>query len=132
LVCSALRKAGWNIERFADTSQSGVDVVASRGKHGLYIEAKGVTSSKELSTRFGKVQNSSQIFIQTATALLRCAELRSGNTDADVCIAIPDHDSFRKRIERIEMVLKASRIGVLWVAADSSVTGWNTTCLCAT
>jgi len=88
-----------------------VDVVASRGKHGLYIEAKGVTSSKELSTRFGKVQNSSQIFIQTATALLRCAELRSGNTDADVCIAIPDHDSFRKRIERIEAVLKASRIG---------------------
>ena len=123
-VKDALVKRGWKIVSFATTLQAGIDIYATLGKSALYVEAKGVTSSKSESNRFGLVQTSSQIFIQVAAALLKCAELKSAEPNAHVAMAVPFHSRMRSRIERIEPVLKAADISVLWVNDDCSVTGW--------
>ncbi|HKU80821.1 MAG TPA: hypothetical protein VJP76_01530 [Candidatus Tumulicola sp.] len=124
-VNAALKARRWEIVSFATTAQAGIDIHATRGSETLYVEAKGVTSSKESSSRFGKVQSASQLFIQIAAALLKCAELKSASPTACVAMATPDHPGMRNRVARIEPTLKAADIGVLWVSDDGSVTGWN-------
>lgn len=124
-VIVALQKSGWNIRSYATTMQQGVDIVASLGKRLLYVEAKGITSSKESSNRYGKLHNSQQMFISVAAALLKAAEMRQATPEAAVAIALPAHPTMRQRIKRIETVLEASDIAVLWVAEDWSVSVWN-------
>jgi hypothetical protein len=128
-ICAALTSCGWNVERFAHTSQTGVDVVAVRKDKRIYIEAKGITSSKPDSSRFGSLQTSSQIFIQVAAALLKTAEMRAANPKDEVAMALPDHPAMRRRIAPIESVLEAARIGVLWVADNGSVASWNSSAI---
>jgi hypothetical protein len=124
-IRNALAARGCKIVSFASTNQVGIDVHATLGKRTIYIEAKGVTSSKAKSARFGQLQTSSQIFIQVAAALMKCAELKSASPDAYVAIAVPEHSRMRGRVERIEPVLRAADIGVLWVANDGTVVAWN-------
>jgi hypothetical protein len=93
----------------------------------LLVEAKGVTSSKESSARYGTLMTGTQFFIQVAAALLKTAELRSANPQAEVAIAIPDHPRMKERIRRIEPVLKSARIGLLWVSNSLAVAAWNVT-----
>jgi hypothetical protein len=124
-VQTALKQRGWTIRSFATTMQQGVDVVATFGKRNLYVEAKGITSSKDGSSRFGKIQTGSQMFISVAAALLKTAEMRHGDKDAAVAIALPKHPAMVKRISGISTVLEAANIAVLWVAEDLTVSAWN-------
>lgn len=124
-VQAALKQRRWTIRSFATTLQQGVDIVATLGKRTLYVEAKGVTSSKNGTSRFGQIQTSSQMFISVAAALLKASELKHAEPDAAVAIALPAHRGMLQRIGRIESVLKAASIGVLWVGSDFSVSGWN-------
>jgi hypothetical protein len=128
-TCAALAGRRWIIDRYATTSQTGIDIVGSRGAARIYVEAKGVTSSKAGTKRYGKKQNSSQVAIQIATAFLKTAELRASHPNAEVAIALPDHAGMRGRIERIAPILQQSRIGVMWVREDGHVAQWNTTVL---
>jgi hypothetical protein len=122
----ALIKRGWKIVASATTMEHGVDLHATQsGGKVLYVEAKGNTSSKEGSNRHGLIQTGSQHFIQVAAALLKCAELKSAEPKAYVAIAVPLHSRMQGRVERIEPVLKAADIAVLWVAGDGAVTAWN-------
>lgn len=120
-----LEERGWKVVSFCDTSTAGIDIHAVRRKQVLYVEAKGVTSSKPSSSRYGKLQDASQIFIQVAAALLKCAELRSEHEDAAVAIAVPSHSAMQRRIERIKPVLEASKISLIWVDDDMTVSYWN-------
>lgn len=124
-VQAALKQRGWTIRSFATTMQQGVDVVATLGKRTLYVEAKGITSSKDGSSRFGKVQTGSQMYISVAAALLKTAELRHANAEAAVAIALPKHPAMVKRIGGISTVLEAANIAVLWVGEDLRVGAWN-------
>ena len=128
---AALRAAQWRVERSATTMERGIDIVAERNGARMYVEAKGVTSSKSGSNRYGMLQTSSQIFIQVSTALCTTAQLRSAEPHAEVMIAVPDHECMRRRLARIEPVLECARIGVLWVGSDGCVTPWNTSVLSA-
>ena len=121
----ALISRGWKIVAFATTMEHGVDLHAPRSGKTLRIEAKGNTSSKEGSKRYGELQKPNQHFIQVATALLKCAELKSAEPEAYVAIAVPLHSRMQGRIERIEPVLKAADLAVLWVAGDGTVSAWN-------
>lgn len=51
------RGSGWEVTQSCDTRHTGVDLVASHpiSGHELYIEAKGATSSKPESKRYGRV-----------------------------------------------------------------------------
>jgi len=124
-VKRALEARHWSIVSFSSTAQTGIDIHASRNGMNLYIEAKGITSSKDASSRFGKVQTGSQMFISVAAALLKTSELRTSEPTAAIAIALPDHPRMSDRINRIAAVLKAAGIGVLWVASDGTVSGWN-------
>jgi len=124
-VVAELIGAGWNIVSSCDTLKAGIDVHACRGDQTLYVEAKGVTSSKSSSSRFGKLQDASQLFIQVAAALLKCAELRSAFPEAAVAIAVPAHVNMSRRIERIKAVLETCKISVIWVDVQMRVTYWN-------
>ena len=90
---------------------SGIDIHATRGPDVLLIEAKGVTSSKKGSARFGVLMTGTQFFIQVAAALLKAAELRSANPSAKVAIAVPDHSRMKDRIGKIEPALTRAAIG---------------------
>ena len=131
-TCSALVRERWSIARAATTKDRGIDIVADRDGSRLYVEAKGVTSSDETSRRYGSLQTSSQIFIQVAAALLKTAELRDTDPEAEVVIAVPEHPAMRRRLGGINSVLRDARIGVLWVDADGGVAGWNTTAVPST
>ena len=124
-VRSALEQRGWSIVSWANTSEAGIDVHATRGPDLLLIEAKGVTSSKSTSARFGTLMTGTQFFIQVAAALLKTAELRSANPLAEVAIAVPDHPRMQERMRRIEPVLSSARIGVIWVSSALQVSAWN-------
>jgi hypothetical protein len=121
----ALQRRNWKIESWASTAEAGIDIHATRLRDLLLIEAKGVTSSKSGSARYGTLMTSTQFFIQVAAALLKTAELRSANPSAEVAIAVPNHSRMRERIRKIEPVLMSARIGVLWVSNDLQVTAWN-------
>jgi len=124
-VAAHLAKNGWTIVSFCDTWKAGIDIHAARGTQTLYVEAKGITSSKPSSSRYGKRQSASQIFIQVAAALLKCAELRSAYPDAGVAIAAPAHAEMIRRVEMIKPVLEAASISVIWVDTQMAVSCWN-------
>ena len=121
----ALETAGWTIRSHAMTNQTGVDIVAERDGRRLYVEAKGVTSSVRSSNRYGKLHTSGQMFISTAAALLKAAEMRCEFPDALIAIALPAHVGMHARIERIIPVLERAEIGVIWVESDGNVSEWN-------
>lgn len=56
-VTKTLTENAWKVDSFCTTSQVGIDIRASRNGVDFFIEAKGVTSSKEGSSRYGKVQS---------------------------------------------------------------------------
>lgn len=52
-----LKLKGYTISQQLTTNQTGIDIIAENESEKLYIEAKGETSSKETSNRFGKPFN---------------------------------------------------------------------------
>ena len=59
-VVSHLTGKGWNIETISRTDQRGIDILANKGRTSLAIEAKGETSNRRGSSRYGKPFTSSQ------------------------------------------------------------------------
>ncbi|MGA8534667.1 MAG: hypothetical protein WB615_11205 [Candidatus Tumulicola sp.] len=104
-----------------------MDIHARRHAVNLYVEAKGTTSSKHASNRFGMPMTGTQLFIQVAAALPKTAELRSLNPSDEVAITLPADERLKARIARIKPVLEASRIGVPWVAESLALDAWNVT-----
>lgn len=130
-VMAALKNAGWSIRNFAMTKQTGVDITAERSNQRLYIEAKGITSSVATSNRYGLIHTSGQMFISRAAALLKASELRCDYPEALVAIALPGHPGMLAQITRIQPVLEAARIGMLWIDFDETVSEWNLAVLAA-
>ena len=62
LVCDQLEFDGLTISQKLDTTQTGIDIVAvsETGKK-YFVEAKGATSSKESTKRYGQEFNKSQV-----------------------------------------------------------------------
>lgn len=60
-VCNKLREMDFDIEQALITFEKGIDIIAFKGDYRLFIEAKGETSSKRFSSRYGKPFNQNQI-----------------------------------------------------------------------
>ncbi|WP_346338297.1 hypothetical protein [Vibrio parahaemolyticus] len=71
LVCSQLELDGLTISQKLDTTQTGIDIVAvsETGKK-YFVEAKGATSSKKLTKRYGQEFNKSQVKTHIGMALV--------------------------------------------------------------
>jgi len=126
-VCTELRRRGYAIEQKLTTKQQGDDVIAVKlghPKQPLFVEAKGETSSRIGSKRYGKPFDSAQVRVHVAEALYKAAEVlsRTGSTnDARVGIAFPDNDLHRRLEKVVHAVIIKLGIAVFWVRQDKSV-----------
>jgi hypothetical protein len=108
----------YEIVQSLTTNQQGIDVIAKTNFETLYIEAKGETSSKQSSNRFGKPFNGNQIKSHISVALLATMKVISNNPSGNmtkVGIALPDTIGQRKIINQILPALKMLDIRIYWV-----------------
>jgi hypothetical protein len=100
-VAASLRRSGYSIQRTATTVQRGVDIeaVSARKRRTILIEAKGETTSKESTSRYGKPFTRNQCRTHIAVALFTAAKARDaakGRSGKVVAIALPDIEPNRE------------------------------------
>lgn len=114
-----LQDSGHEILRQASTAQRGIDLVARKDDRTWYIEAKGATSSKEDSSRYGQPFNASQVGSHVSRAILQCMKTLNGEAAApggQVAIALPDNEAHRNLVAEIYPSLKKLDITLFWVS----------------
>ena len=118
-VLRYLEGKGWNITQALNTTEKGVDIIAHNNEGDtILIEAKGATSSREGSARFGKPYLRSQIFDRVSKGLYATVCLRGehkGNKKIKVFLALPDAPVFREFVSKIEESLVTLDIKIFWV-----------------
>lgn len=116
-VCNRLQAQGCEVTQRLTTTQHGVDIVAHNPENGqqFYIEAKGATSSRVGSNRFGKPYTQSQVFDRVAKGVFTCLQMRAEHPDresAHVILAVPDAPRFRSYITPVLQSLQEAGIEV--------------------
>lgn len=129
-VCAHLaNREGYAIVQQCHTAQSGVDIVAElAGRPGkLRVEAKGATSARGGSARFGRAYDSAQVVDRVAKGFYTAAVIAAAHQGEgdQAALAFPDTPLFRRYTDPIRSALRSLRIWVYWVAADSVVTVWD-------
>jgi hypothetical protein len=120
-VCKLLECSGYEIVQRLDTKQHGDDIVAkkqTRAYRELRIEAKGATSSRMGSERYGQLFDSTQVGIHVAEAFYRAAAMLSNENkeiDLKVGMAFPDNLYHRRAVEKINPIVFKLGIAVFWV-----------------
>ena len=124
ILSNYLTAKGYQEKRRANTLQTGVDLVTENDHEILYIEAKGETSSKPGTRRFGNAFNHNQIKSHISRAILAAFEVISekpGGLKTQAAIAFPDNEGHRRLINKILPALNHSNIRVYLVSFDSVV-----------
>lgn len=126
-VCAELQARGYRICQRLQTHQKGDDIAAVKQGSAtwrLYVEAKGGTSSRIGSKRYGKPFSGAQIRVHIAEALYKAATVLSKRReDAEVRagIALPYTEQHRACVKSIQSVLRDLGIAVFWVQQDGDV-----------
>jgi len=124
-VVGYLRENDYFIERALSTAERGIDIVAvnQRTKRKLYVEAKGGTSSKKTTNRYGKPFTPGQAKVHVSVALCCAAHLyqHSVADGADVALAFPDGIVHRDLVQNISRALQVLAVGVYFVDEDKKV-----------
>lgn len=126
-VCRYLEEKGAQITTRASTLERGPDIVAVIGDREMTVEAKGETSSKPGSNRYGKRFSSSQVRVHVARAFFT-ATAATGDGTRLSAMAFPDTPMHRGRVEEIAYGIEVLDLGVFWVSDDGSVeldAGWG-------
>jgi hypothetical protein len=124
-VCAFLPSVGWKVKGYCSTSQKGVDIEAANAKgEELRVEAKGATSAKPSSERFGKPFSATQIRSHVSRAFFKAAS-DFGN-GYRIGMALPDTIIHRRLLDDISKAILRLEIIVFLVSDDSSVAVWNT------
>ncbi|MCU1530373.1 MAG: hypothetical protein JWP75_4136 [Frondihabitans sp.] len=121
-VCAALTAHGFEIRARAHTTQTGPDIVASREDVELYVEAKGATSSRVGSKRYGRAYGSTDARINVAEALYTAVAVRTRHTGVAVvraAVALQDDQLHRRLVAPLEPSMDDLRIGRFWVHAGT-------------
>ncbi len=106
-----LTRGNWKILGTSTTPQHGPDIVAkSDTGREIWIEAKGQTSSKEGTRRYGKEFNRSQKEDHLGRALLKCCQYLSERTDLIVAPALPSDLLNSELVRRIQPALQRLKI----------------------
>ena len=125
-LCSYLERTGYTIVQRCRTTDHGVDVIARDASTGreLYVEAKGGTSSREGSNRYGKEYTQSQVFDRVSKGIFTSMQLRGAHSDrarVSVALAVPDSTHFRRYLSTVVAQLTALSIRVLLVSDEGAV-----------
>lgn len=115
---------GWDVLQSLNTGQPGVDVVAVHRTSGrrLHVEAKGATSSKPGTRRYGRPFKPDQVLDHVAKAFYAAARVPE---DCSSAIAVPLNNLQKKYIQPIRKGLKILDIAVFWVTGENVVDTWN-------
>jgi Holliday junction resolvase-like predicted endonuclease len=119
-VCRDLVKHGYTIVTRATAIQHGEDIVATKDAERGTIEAKGASSSKEGTARYGKPFSKGQVFDHVAKAVLKALRVVAA-TDGRAGVALPDDVNHRREIEQVAGVLRQAGVGVFWVSEVGEV-----------
>ncbi len=125
-VCEYLVNCGYTIEQRLEPTQRGDDIVARKtvqSTHLLYVEAKGETSSRKNSQRYGKPFSRGQIRVHVGEALFRISQIlsREHRNKFYVGIALPYTDNHRDFVNSIMPVLKKLQVAIFWVDKNYEV-----------
>ncbi len=126
-VCNHISNLGYTIHQQLPPTKQGVDIIASRAEtpQDLWIEAKGETSERKSSKRYGQPFDSAQVNIHVAeavyTAIKHLAAIPAGS-DRTVCIALPSNELHHRYADAVSPVLFKLGVVILWVKQDGSVT----------
>jgi len=126
-VCAWLEAAGYVIEQRLHTTQSGDDIIALRsdGAIRLLIEAKGATSARAGSARYGTAFDQSQASVHVAEAAFRALRTLSLSNDSGLIhagIALPANELHRRLMRPALVALERLQVAIFWVDADGVVT----------
>ncbi len=132
-IISAVRRFlesnGFQVTRTLSEVEHGIDIeaIAPDRVSNVSIEAKGETSSKVGTARFGKPFNSGQVFDHVSKAFY-CAA-RDSSIGLLAGVAFPHNEVHVKCVDKILPALKKLGIEVFWVHPDGTVDiahVWNT------
>lgn len=127
-VAKYLEGIGFRIESALSTQEHGIDIVAEHPvtKKRVLVEAKGGTSSKIGSKRYGKPFSLNQAKTHVSVAFYWAAKLRenflSQPADVEIALAFPTDDAHRRLVENIYSALSTLGITVFFVDEDRQVT----------
>ena len=120
-TCKYLKEQGYTILSSCTTNQRGVDIIAENLVTGyqMLVEAKGNTSSKEGSKRFGQPYTNSQVFSHASKGVFACIRLRAKHSDRTthkVMLAVPDSTLYNKYLDKsVIKDLESAGIDVLFI-----------------
>jgi hypothetical protein len=126
-VCNKLKEKGYTIKQCLQTNQQGDDIIAIKEEDSrieLYIEAKGETSSREGSSRFGKPFDSAQVHVHVAEAFYKACEVLARNHNGVVVkagVAFPNNDLHRTFVKKIHPIIYQLGIAIFWVEGNGQV-----------
>ena len=120
-VCRFLESNRFHVAQSLSEVEHGVDIegLAPDGETKFSIEAKGETSSKSTTARFGQPFDSAQVFDHVSNAFYCAARDSSMGWMAGV--ALPRNQAYVKYVQRILPALKKLDIEVFWALPDGSV-----------
>jgi hypothetical protein len=124
-LCPYLEKNGYEVVQRLHTTQQGVDIIArhSSGRE-MFVEAKGATSSREGSARFGRGFSGTQVFDRVAKGVFTALQLRAtyrDRTSYEVALAVPDTPGFRKYLKPVLRELTSAGLRIFLVGPELEV-----------
>lgn len=119
-VCQFLKNHRYRVTQKLSETQAGDDIVAfsPNGKK-IMIEAKGETSSKPHTARFGKPFSPNQAHDHVSKAFFRAAFYAAQKISAG--IALPKNDTHIACVDKIQPILGKLKIEVFWVLPNHKV-----------
>jgi hypothetical protein len=124
ILSNYLSSQGYDIISALNTGEKGIDLIAENSEHRLYIEAKGETSSKEHTARFGSSFNTNQIKSHVSRALLAAMMVldeTANNPKVIAGIALPDNFGHRSLVNKILKPVSVLGIKIFWVSSEGVV-----------
>jgi len=121
-VSSYLKSNGYEIQKELKTTEQGIDIVAIHsGKGKCFVEAKGGTSSKKGTSRYGKPFSRNQIKTHMGAALLKALQIKQENKSSEVFIAVPYDKNHLCIFDTIKNCLLQVDIKLIFVKCNGDI-----------
>ena len=116
-----LEDQGYQILQSLNTNEKGVDIVAEKNGTKIYVEAKGETSSKSNTARYGKPFSKNQVGTHIAVAILAAMKQKDKDKTCNVAIALPHNENHTGIINNIRNSLRKAEIIVYLVGKNDII-----------
>lgn len=124
-VATFLKNHGYEVHQALAESEKGDDIIATSPDKNfrLFVEAKGESSSKSWTSRYGKLFTYRQVKVHVGVALYRAAQMLENPCELPVRVALafPANDDHRRAVSRIKKALTTLGVEIFWVSPDGTV-----------